>query len=54
MCCELAARSRTSAPFPIDEIRLYGVIAGPSRTAEIEQIPVRKVHGPSLVSVVVV
>ena len=30
------------------------LIASSSRTADIEQIPVRKVHGPSLVSVVVV
>ena len=41
-------------PMPADETSSMVLITGPSRTADIEQILVRGVHGPGKLTVVVV
>jgi L-lactate dehydrogenase complex protein LldG len=44
----------TRVPLPADASSSLVLITGPSRTADIEQILVRGVHGPGLFSVVIV
>ena len=44
----------TILPNPADETSSMVLITGPSRTADIEQILVRGVHGPGQITVVVV
>jgi len=44
----------TRIPLPMDETSAMVLITGPSRTADIEQILVRGVHGPGEIHVVIV
>jgi len=44
----------TRVPLPADASSSMVLITGPSRTADIEQILVRGVHGPGLITVVIV